>query len=115
MGTSEGIETDKHFFLNGGILKISAQDDVINAKTDNACIVIFRGGKLLINSGREGDGIDSNRYILVDGGEVISAARPGADSRLDPDQATIINGSIIYSVGSSMDMASISMANQLWI
>jgi len=110
IGSSEGIETDKHFFLNGGILKIAAQDDAINAKTDNACIVIIRGGKLLINSGlgREGDGVDSNGYILVDGGEVISAARPGADSGLDADQATIINGGIVYSVGSSMDMASTS-------
>ena len=88
IGSSEGIETDKHFFMNGGILKIAAQDDAINASLDNGCIVIIRGGKLLINSGlgREGDGIDSNGYILVDGGEVISAARPGADSGLDADQ-----------------------------
>ena len=71
--------------MNGGILKIAAQDDAISASADNACIVIIRGGKLLINSGlgREGDGIDSNGYILVDDGEVISAARPGADSGLD--------------------------------
>lgn len=110
IGSSEGIETDKHFFMNGGILKIAAQDDAINASLDNGCIVIIRGGKLLINSGlgREGDGIDSNGYILVDGGEVISAARPGADSGLDADQATIINGGTVYSVGSSMDMASTS-------
>jgi hypothetical protein len=110
IGSSEGIETDKHFFMNGGILKIAAQDDAINASNDNACIVIIRGGKVLINSGlgREGDGVDSNGYILVDGGEVISAARPGADSGLDADQATIINGGTVYSVGSSMDMASTS-------
>ena len=110
IGSSEGIETDKHFFLNGGILKIAAQDDAINAKEDQACIVIIRGGKLLINSGlgREGDGVDSNGYILVDGGEVISAARPGADSGLDADQGVIINGGSVFSVGSSMDMASTS-------
>ncbi len=40
---------DKHFFMNGGILKIAAQDDAISASADNACIVIIRGGKLLIN------------------------------------------------------------------
>ena len=110
IASSEGIETDKHLFMNGGILNIAAQDDGINASEDKACIVIIRGGKLLINSGlgREGDGVDSNGYILVEGGEVISQARPGADSGLDADQGTIINGGIVYSVGSSMDMASTS-------
>ena len=98
--------------MNGGILNIAAQDDAINASEDQACIVIIRGGKLLINSGlgREGDGVDSNGYILVEGGEVISHARPGADSGLDADKATIIDGGIVYSVGSSMDMASTSSA-----
>ena len=110
IGSSEGIETDKHFFMSGGILNIAAQDDGINASEDRACIVIVRGGKLLINSGlgREGDGVDSNGYILVEGGEVISQARPGADSGLDADQGTIINGGTVFSVGSSMDMASTS-------
>ena len=110
IGSSEGIETEKHFFMSGGILKISAQDDAINAKNDRACIVIISGGKLLINSGlgNEGDGVDSNGYILVTGGEIISAAKPGADTGLDADQGTIINGGKVYSVGSSMDMASTS-------
>ena len=110
IASSEGIETDKHLFMSGGIVKIAAQDDAINASEDQACIVIIRGGKLLINSGlgREGDGVDSNGYILVEGGEVISAARPGADSGLDADKGVIIDGGSVYSVGSSMDMASTS-------
>ena len=110
IATSEGIETDKHLFLNGGIVNIAAQDDGINASEDQACIVILRGGKLLINSGlgREGDGVDSNGYILVQGGEVYSHARPGADSGLDADIGTIIDGGKVFSVGSSMDMASTS-------
>ena len=110
IATSEGIETEKHFFLSGGVLRISAQDDAINAKPDNACIVTISGGKLLINSGlgNEGDGVDSNGYILVTGGEIISAAKPGADTGLDANQGTIINGGSVFSVGSSMDMASTS-------
>ena len=110
IASSEGIETDKHLFLNGGIVNIAAQDDGINASEDQACIVILRGGKLLINSGlgREGDGVDSNGYILVQGGEVYSHARPGADSGLDADISTIIDGGKVFSVGSSMDMASTS-------
>ncbi len=106
IGTKEGIEVEKHLFINGGILNIAAQDDGINVK--NAYICIVRGGKVLINSGlgSEGDGIDSNGYILIDGGEVISAGSPTADTGLDADQETIIDGGNVFSVGSSMDMAS---------
>ena len=106
IGTKEGIEVEKHLFINGGILNIAAQDDGINLK--NAYICIVRGGKVLINSGlgSEGDGIDSNGYILIDGGEVISAGSPTADTGLDADQETIIDGGNVFSVGSSMDMAS---------
>ena len=49
IGSYEGIETEKHSFMNGGILIISSQDDAINAKNDNQCIVTISGGKLLIN------------------------------------------------------------------
>lgn len=112
IASSEGIETEKHFFMSGGVVKIAAQDDAINAKTDSSCIVIISGGKLLINSGlgNEGDGVDSNGYILVTGGEIVSAAKPEADCGLDANQGTIIDGGSVYSVGSSMDLASTSSA-----
>lgn len=106
VGTKEGIEVEKHLFINGGVLNIAAQDDGINIKNSYICIV--RGGKVLINSGlgSEGDGIDSNGYILIDGGEVISAGNPTADTGLDANTATIIDGGNVVSVGCSMDMAS---------
>lgn len=47
-------------------------------------------------------------FFFVEGGEIIAAARPGADSGLDADQGVIMNGGSFYSVGSSMDMASTS-------
>ena len=113
IGSSEGIETDKHLFFSGGILKVAAQDDGINASEDEGCIVIIRGGTLLINSGlgSEGDGVDSNGYILIEDGEVIISSKPGADSGLDANNGVLINGGSVYSVGSSMDMAS-SSSNQ---
>ena len=106
IGTKEGIEVEKHLFINGGILNIAAQDDGINLKNSYICII--SGGKVLINSGlgSEGDGIDSNGYILINGGEVISAANPTADTGLDADSETIIDGGNVFSVGCSMDMAS---------
>ena len=38
----------------------------------------------------------------------MNAARPGADCGLDANQGTIIDGGIVYSVGSSKDIASTS-------
>ena len=108
IGSSEGIETNKNLFISGGILKIVSQEDGINASKRLSCIIIIRGGKLLINAGlgRNGDGVDSNGYILVEGGEIFSAAHIREDSGLDATQDLIINGGSVFSVGSDMDMAS---------
>ena len=110
ISSSEGIETNKNFFFSGGILKIASQEDGINAHKKLSCIVIIRGGKLLINSGLylSGDGVDSNGYILVEGGEIISAGHIREDSGLDASQGLIINGGKVIAVGSSMDMANSS-------
>ena len=113
ISSSEGIESKKNFFFSGGILKIASQEDGINTSKHLSCIVIIRGGKLLINAGlvNNGDGIDSNGYILVEGGEIISAGHIREDSGLDASQGLVINGGSVFSVGSSMDIAS-SLSHQ---
>ena len=107
VGTSEGIEVERHIFINGGILKVAAQDDGINAKTDNVAVAYIKGGKVFVNSGlgNEGDGIDSNGYIFVEGGEIVSSAKPNADSGLDSNKGIYVDGGRVYATGSSMDMA----------
>ena len=107
VGTSEGIEVERHLCVMGGVLNVAAQDDGINAKTDNVAVVFVKGGKVLVNSGlgSEGDGIDSNGYIFVEGGEIISSAKPNADSGLDSNKGIYLDGGRVYATGSSMDMA----------
>ena len=107
IGTVEGIEIAKHFLINGGILRVSGQDDGISGETENLSLVYVRGGKLFVvgGEGREGDGLDSNGYIIVEGGEIIASAKPGADSGLDSNKGCYINGGRVYATGSSMDMA----------
>ena len=107
ISSGEGIETNMHLFFNGGIIKVIANDDAINANEENKSIVYVKGGKLYINGGlgQEGDGIDSNGYIIVDGGEIVSSAKAGLDSGLDSDH-TAINGGTIFAVGSALDYAS---------
>ena len=103
----EGIEVYKHICISGGYVNVAADDDGINTKTDKDSIVYIKGGKVFVNSGlgEEGDGIDGNGYVIIDGGQVFSAAQPGADSGLDSNSGTFINGGTVYAVGTSMDMA----------
>ena len=105
IGKKEGIEAERLLFINGGILKIAAQDDGINISGKNFCII--NGGKLLINSGlgKEGDGIDSNGSILINGGEIIAAGHPDEDG-LNIVDDIIIDGGNVFSVGCNTDTAS---------
>ena len=107
VGSGEGIETDMHLFVNGGIIRVVGNDDAISANNENKSIVYVKSGKILINGGlgQEGDGIDSNGWIIVDGGEIVSSAKAGMDSGLDSDH-TRINGGIVFAVGSALDYAS---------
>ena len=95
-----------HLFINGGIIRIVGNDDAISANNENKSIVYVKSGKLFINGGlgQEGDGIDSNGWIIVDGGEIVSSAKAGMDSGLDSDH-TRINGGIVMAVGSALDYA----------
>ena len=107
IGDTEGLDTKKHLLIEGGIIYIAAQDDGINTNHDYGSVVMINGGKLFVNAGlgQEGDGVDSNGMIIINGGEVVSAAKPGADSGLDSNNGIIINGGKVVAVGSSMDMA----------
>ena len=107
IGDTEGLDTKKHLLIEGGIVKISAQDDGINTNHDYGSVVMINGGKVLVNGGcgSEGDGIDSNGMIIINGGEVISSSKPQGDSGLDSNSGLIINGGKVIGTGSSMDGA----------
>ena len=53
--------------------------------------------------GAEGDGIDSNGWLVINGGCVVSNANPRADAGLDSDKGTLINGGTVIAFGSNMD------------
>ena len=65
----EGLDSELHLTINGGIININSEDDGINTNEDNVSIASFLGGTITINAanGAEGDGIDSNGYVVVDG------------------------------------------------
>ncbi|MDE7243878.1 MAG: carbohydrate-binding domain-containing protein, partial [Oscillospiraceae bacterium] len=106
-GDSEGLDTELHLTINGGKINIRSQDDGINTNEDNVSVTTINGGALHIVAGlgQEGDGIDSNGYLVINGGVVIAIARPQSDSGLDSDCGSYINGGYVVATGSTMDWA----------
>ena len=104
---NEGLDTELHLTLNGGDITILSQNDGINTNEDNVSVTTINAGTLHIAAGlgAEGDGIDSNGYLVINGGTVISAAKPMADSGLDSDKGSFIHGGTVVAFGAAMDWA----------
>ncbi|HIY21999.1 MAG TPA: S-layer homology domain-containing protein [Candidatus Flavonifractor merdigallinarum] len=113
-GGYEGLDTELHLTFNGGNVHIVSQDDGINVNEDGVSVVTVNGGSLHIvgGVGSEGDGIDSNGFLVINGGVVIATASPAADSGLDSDGGSYINGGYVVATGSTMDWAE-SDSNQV--
>lgn len=103
----EGLDTELHLTLNGGNVNIVSGNDGINVNEDGVSVVTINDGALHIvgGTGSEGDGIDSNGYLVINGGTVISMANPATDSGLDSDKGSFVNGGYVVATGSTMDWA----------
>ena len=102
---NEGLNSELHLMINGGKVNIQSQDDGVNVNEDNVSVLTVNGGELHIVAGlgAEGDGLDSNGYLVINGGVVISAAKPFSDSGLDSDRGSFIHGGYVVATGSTMD------------
>lgn len=99
----EGIESKMNITINEGTYNIRSLDDGINACTEKKSIITINGGTVIVNildEADEGDGIDSNGYLYINGGTVYAFAHPGSDNGLDSDLGTYINGGTVLSTGS---------------
>lgn len=104
---NEGLDTELHLTINGGNINIWADNDGINTNEDGISVTTINNGILHIVAGlgEEGDGIDSNGWLVINGGTVISSANPKADAGLDSDMGSYINGGTVIALGSTMDWA----------
>ena len=104
---NEGMDTELHLTINGGDIAIRSGNDGINTNEDGVSVTTINGGNLHIIAGlgAEGDGIDSNGYLVINGGTVVAAANPAADAGLDSDLGSFIHGGTVVAMGSSMDWA----------
>ncbi len=106
----EGIESKRDITINSGNYKINSLDDGINACTDNESVITINGGTILVNvkqEAEEGDGIDSNGSIIINGGTVYAfASEKSQDSGLDSDSGIYINGGTVVGTGNMADSIS---------
>ena len=104
---NEGLGTELHLTINGGDINIRSGNDGINTNEDGVSVTTINAGTLHIIAGlgEEGDGIDSNGYLVINGGTVVSSANPAADAGLDSDMGSYVNGGTVIALGSTMDWA----------
>ncbi len=104
---NEGLDSELHLTIFGGDITIRAQNDGINTNEDGVSVTTILGGNLhiLAGLGEEGDGIDSNGYLVIRGGTVVASANPAADAGLDSDLGSYIHGGTVLALGSTMDWA----------
>ena len=106
---NEGIEVAYgHLTINGGTFHITACDDPLNVSEDGFGVLTMNDGYVFSSvkplPGGEGDGIDSNGYIVFNGGIAINLAHPDSmDGGIDSDMGSSVNGGVIVGAGNMYD------------
>ena len=100
---NEGLGSEMHLTINGGNISITSGNDGINVNKDNISVFAMNDGELQIKvTGEtgEGDGIDANGWLVVNGGMIQSAAcATSMDSGIDADKGIYINGGTVVATG----------------
>lgn len=113
----EGIEAKGNLELIGGTgdYKVLSQDDCLNTTTDKSENSSARNTLTInVNSltaivsleAEEGDAIDSNGTLTINGGRIIALAKSGQDAGLDSEDGTYINSGTILATGDMLDAIS---------
>jgi len=114
----EGIETKGNLTFSGGTgdYEIYAQDDCLNTTTASSNNGTVRNDLTInVNSllayvdpeADEGDAIDSNGKLIINGGTIYAFAHPTSpDAGLDSGNGTYINGGTVIATGNMIDQIS---------
>ena len=104
---NEGLDTELHLTINGGNINIFSGNDGINTNEDGVSVTTINGGNLNIQvTGQtgEGDGIDSNGWLVINGGNVFAAACSSSmDAGIDSDMGIYIKGGTVVASGHMLD------------
>ncbi len=104
-GDHEGLDTELHLTMNGGNVDIFSDNDGINTNEDGISVTTINDGSLTVTvTGSEGDGIDSNGWLVVNGGTVRAwASSHSQDSGLDADMGIVLQGGTVFASGNMLD------------
>ena len=104
---NEGLDSELHLSLYSGNIHIESGNDGINTNEDNVSVTHILGGTLdIVVTGQtgEGDGIDSNGWLVIDGGIVTaSACATSGDAGIDADKGVYIRGGQVIAGGNMLD------------
>ncbi len=104
---NEGLDSELHLTQFSGNIYIESGNDGINTNADNVSVTHILGGTLnvvITGSTGEGDGIDSNGWLVIDGGKVTaSACGFSADAGVDADKGVYIRGGQVAASGNMFD------------
>lgn len=103
----EGIESST-IDISGGTISIIASDDGINASdgssrsgpgnSNNSLYIRISGGDITVDS--QGDGIDSNGKIFIEGGNIYIVGSSDPESAVDADGTILVSGGRLVGIGS---------------
>jgi len=113
---NEGLDTELHLTILSGEIRIESGNDGINTNEDGVSVTRISGGTvdiLVTGETGEGDGIDSNGWLILDGGTVrAQACATSGDAGIDSDMGiTIGTGSTVIATGSMLDRIETSEQN----
>ncbi|MBR5226027.1 MAG: carbohydrate-binding domain-containing protein [Clostridia bacterium] len=104
---NEGLDTELHLTINGGVINIVSGNDGINTNEDNVSVCAINGGELNITvtgATGEGDGIDSNGWLVITGGKVRAhGCSFSMDTGIDSDMGIHITGGDVLAGGNMLD------------
>jgi len=110
IASNEGLDSELLLTVNGGNINIESGNDGINTNEDEVSVTTINGGRLniLVNGATgEGDGIDSNGWLVINGGTLISqACSTSGDAGIDSDMGIHINGGTVLAGGNMLDRIS---------
>ena len=104
---NEGLDSELHLTINGGNIHIESGNDGINTNEDGVSVTTINGGGLTIlvtGETGEGDGIDSNGWLVINGGVVAAqACSTSGDAGIDSDMGIYLNGGSVTAYGNMLD------------
>ena len=104
---NEGLDAELHLTINGGVINITSGNDGINTNEDEISVTTINGGTvniLITGTTGEGDGIDSNGWLVINGGQVYAqACGTSGDAGIDSDLGIYLNGGTVMASGNMLD------------